>query len=333
MRCPMRDSVGASAPRSAATGPPHGEEGAEQELRRPGVRAVVDAVDVAAEPQLEADRDGGRGDEQPGEQAPAAHLHDDEHDGREEQVELLLDRQRPEVLQRAGRREQVGVARAGAVEAPVGHVGDGGEHVATEVGELLGAPEPPPEQPDHGDGDEGGGQEAAEAADPELAEGDGRAAVVLADQQVGDEEAREGEEGGDAEEPALGPGEAAVEQEHADDGEAAQPVETGQMRHAVRPRPSGGPGSLDRAVGRVGGAQRRRSVCGRRPVLTSGSTVAARRSRTRAPGAGSPPTSPQVRRARRAGRPGPRRRGSRARRCCRRGAGPARPTGSSPARR
>ena len=247
--------------------PPHGQEAAEEQLGRPGVGAVVDAVDVVAEPHLEPHRDHQGDDEQPGEQPAATDLHDAPDDGREEQVELLLDRQRPEVLQGARGGEEVGVAGAGEVEAPVRHVGEGAEHVGPQAVELLGAADAPPDEADEGDRHEGGGQETAEAAGPEPAEGDRARRVELADQQVGDQEPREGEEGGDAEEAALGPGEAAVEQQHADDGQATEAVEAEQVRHPLAPQADLGGRGMGRR-GLEGGAHRVASRAG--PVAGRG---------------------------------------------------------------
>ena len=115
--------------------------------------------------------------------------------------------------------------------------------VGPEAIELLGAADAPPDQTDQGDGHEGGGQEAAEAAGPEPAQGDRARRVELANQQVGDQEARKGEEGGDPEEPALGPRESPVEEQHADDRQRprrpSRPSRCG-MRSPRRPTSEGG---------------------------------------------------------------------------------------------
>lgn len=121
-----------------------------------------------------------------------------------------------------GRRlgEEVCVGLAGKNEVPVGDVGQRGEHITTECLQLTGVGHEDAEQHrDARQGRERRRHEPPEAAGPEVAEIDGAPPLVLGDEQRGDQESREGEEGGNAEEPAPGPFELTMEEEDPDHGE------------------------------------------------------------------------------------------------------------------
>ena len=80
-----------------------------------------------------------------------------------------------------------------------------------------------------GDEYEDAGNEAPGPAGPEGAEADPSGRVPLDQQETADQEAGKDEEGGDAEETALGPAEAAVGQEHRDDREGSHTVQCRQI--------------------------------------------------------------------------------------------------------
>ena len=214
--------------------PDEPERDAEQDGERAGVAAEVDAGRVFAG-LVEADHPeqrSGREREHDGEQCAAGDEAGErgEEQG-PEQVELLLDGEGPEVAQLRGAIEGLEVGDVADDQVPVGDVSDSGEHFA-EVGEQLVA--------EHGDGVEGGdgkhererGQEAAGTAGPEGAEVHAVAALALADQQGGDQEAADDEEDINAEEAAGEPGFVGVEDDDGEHGEGADAVERGQVGHA-----------------------------------------------------------------------------------------------------
>ena len=152
---------------------------------------------------------------------------------RQHEVELLLDRQRPVVLHRRRCTEQRAVRLTREVEAPVRHVDQCAEQVDASCGAVR--DEPAPVDDRHGgEAEECRRQQAPGAPRPEPAEGDRAGAVAFAQQQRGDQEARQREEHRHAEKAALGPPEPAVEQQHRADGEGAQPVERRQVRAVTR---------------------------------------------------------------------------------------------------
>ncbi|OUE30517.1 hypothetical protein BFL35_09670 [Clavibacter michiganensis] len=180
--------------------------------------------------------------------APAARQ--EEQHQRPDQVELLLDRQRPEVVEEArGGMEEVVAARE--QHLPVGaerrHADELGgqthEHVAADHrGDGRG----------HGDDDDGGRQQAPDAADREGAQADRAGRVPLAQQQPGDQEAADDEEHVDAGVPARHRVGCGVEEHDRQQAERAQGVEAGV--------PLPGPGrrcGLRRVIG-VGGSSRLR---------------------------------------------------------------------------
>ena len=114
---------------------------------------------------------------------------------RQEQVELLLDRERPVVLQ--GRRglELGAVGAALGYEVPVHELGEGPGDVASEAAQLLGVPDPCRTHGQHErEREPGGGKQPAEAAPEEATQADGAGASPFLDQQGGDQEPRQGEE-------------------------------------------------------------------------------------------------------------------------------------------
>ncbi len=259
---------------------PDRQRRAEEGRRQPGVGAEVGAVGVerVVGDGQQGERHGGAGHGQneqppvgpvavgPAGPAPAAPAQHRQHDQRPHQVELLLDRQAPGVVERRGDAEHVPVADVGQHPVPVGDVPEGGEHVAPEAGAVGLGGEPQQQRRDAHDQHEHGGQQAPRPPCPEPAEADAAGAVVLGDEQRGDQEAGEDEEEVDAEEPAV----EAPEVEGDDRGhrQAAQPVEGGLVAQPAARGPGDGRGRLvgrrrvegcGRAVGRrrvVGGPRR-----------------------------------------------------------------------------
>ena len=135
------------------------------------------------------------------------------------------------MLEGAWCREQLGVAGAGKIKAPVGHVGESCEHIPPELRQLLRSAQLPPQQRHQRQGQERGGEKASQTSDPETAEAYGAPIVPFANQQVGDKESRKDEECRYPEKSTPGPGEAAVEEYRADHRQAAQPVQRGKVWH------------------------------------------------------------------------------------------------------
>ena len=214
-----------------------GEERAHEQLGRARVGAVVHARRAVACVQHPARHDGrdDAGCEQRAEHLPAPQRRraprqprDERHDEREHDVELLLDRERPEVQHRRRGAEEVRVALPRRVEAPVRDVREGGEHVAAQQPELVVRRDRRPEDQHAGQREHRGREQAPGPPAPEAAEG--HAPFALGEQQARDQEARQREEGADPEEAAPGKAVLRVVEEHHGDREAAQPVECADAR-------------------------------------------------------------------------------------------------------
>ena len=156
--------------------PEERQAAAEHQAADAGVRPVVDERRVGRVVQQRhqhgrGEREGQHGDEQP--VRPLAEQHQEAGQGqRPQQVELLLDGQRPQVAQQRRPLELVEVGRAAQDEVPVHRVGEGGEEVALEAGQLL----PDEQDADQGDGEqqcEHRGQQPAGPAEPEVLQPDG----------------------------------------------------------------------------------------------------------------------------------------------------------------
>ncbi len=218
-------------PPAAAEG--HREQRPGDQLVEPGLGAVVGVVGVHERPH----HLGGHGQRE----EPEQHLHGDpraaplalgeaDQQQREEEVELLLDRQRPEVQERAdpdlrGREVVVALEQ----EPPVRDVQQG----------RLGVPHQrgPPDGREHHHGDGAGGQhheergreQPADAPVVEVREVQPPGVRQLLEQDGGDEEAREDEEEVHPDEAAGEHAHPGVEEHHEIDGQAAHPVQSGPV--------------------------------------------------------------------------------------------------------
>ena len=222
-----------------AARPDHRQGRAEEQLEGARVGAVVDPRGVEArvvEGRHQDRRDqrqqqGGDGQPRPhpgGQRRLAHELDPEQQDERPDDVELLLDRQRPEVVERAGRGEAGEVGDVAEDQLPVADVEGRGDDAVAELLRLGGAEDRHP-----GDDDdehrEQRRQQAPGAGEPEAAEPDVAAARQLREQDVGDQVAAEGEEDADPEQAAGRPAEAEVEGDHGEDGDGAQPVQPGHV--------------------------------------------------------------------------------------------------------
>ena len=217
------------------------EDRAGQQLEEPGVGGEVGAGGVDLGPvELRGDRQRGQ-DGQPAEQHPrpaGGELPPRQQEQREDDVVLLLDRERPEVHE--GRVPDVAgeVVRTVGDELPVGEVDERRLRVAHQPEPLGLRGDQHEHDGRHDDRDHRGGQQPAYASgvvapQPELAR-----RVHLAEHHVGDEEAGQDEEEVQHDEAAGRPGHAGVEEDDDDDRERAQAVELG----AVPPGAGGGGG-------------------------------------------------------------------------------------------
>ncbi len=189
--------------------PEEREQGAHEDRRDPGVGAVVEAARVL--PGLVEDghphgrRRGhpGHGQRDGTEPAPEpAQQHDE--DQRPQQVELLLDGERPQVAQQQRTPELLEVRAVGRDEVPVGRVRQRRQDLRPQLGRLVA------EEEHHDDAGRGQqqverGQEPAGPAPVEAAHADGARTVVLLQEQHGDQVAADHEEDVDAEEATRQP--------------------------------------------------------------------------------------------------------------------------------
>ena len=239
--------------------------GTDQQLMGPGQRAVVRDRWVGLVVADGHDGDGrdrrhGQGDEHD-EEPPAGPAHDHgqgaSHGQRPDDVELLLDGERPQVADRRCRRERLEIALAGEDEPPVRDVAQRREEVPAEraLGDGIGRGRP---DRDDRDEHEQRRQQPSGTAVPELDEVDATRPHALADQEGRDEEARQDEEEVDAEEPALQARHAEVVGEDEGDSQTAGAIERPDVRHGRGAGSAGGveggPGRGDRRGRRVGAA-------------------------------------------------------------------------------
>ncbi len=185
-----------------------GQGRADQHVLAAGVGALVQTHDRGTGLKGQAHVDGrchrpdhGRGQHGPeaprGPELPTQMEQDQDH-RRPDDVELLLDGQRPHVLERRGLGRGGEVAAATDDEVPVGHIEQRGERVEADSAELPRATEHLHEESHADQHHQQGGQEPAGPAGPELTQLDGQPFGPLPQQQGGDEETRQDEEDVDA---------------------------------------------------------------------------------------------------------------------------------------
>ncbi len=154
-----------------------GQGGTDQDVLAPGVGALVEAHHrrpaLVLEPHVDRRSDGAdhghgrRGPETPRRPQPPTEVEHDEDDGRPHDVELLLDGERPHVLEHRGLGRGGEVVPSAHDEVPVGHVEQGGQRVEAEAGELPGARKDLHDQGHTHQHHQEGGQEAAGPTRPQ----------------------------------------------------------------------------------------------------------------------------------------------------------------------
>ena len=236
---PGRESGGAPA------GPQHGQRRPDEQRERAGVGAVVDPGGVVAgvvQQRHLGGRRGGqhqRGQRQRPEPADPAALPPPEpqaepQQARPDQVELLLDRQGPQMAQRRRRAELGEVRGVLRDQPPVADVAERGGHGPAQGMQLA-----PVQRGPAGDGrqhHEQGGQQPPCPAQPEVAHLDLAGGLPVPEQEIGDQVAAQGEEHPDAQQPARRPAEVDVERDHREHGQRPQTVQAGQVALAVPDR-------------------------------------------------------------------------------------------------
>ena len=164
-----------------------------------------------------------------------------EQQERPDQVELLLDRQRPQVLEHGRPLDEREVRLLGDDQVPVRDVGQRRPDLAGELGGVLAVEQ----QHDRRDRRPAACRRRRAAAGPgavqKLRSEIVAVAAVLLGQQQRDQVAADDEEHLDAEEAAGQPRHVGVVQQHGDDGERPQAVEAGQVAGARPRRASGAP--------------------------------------------------------------------------------------------
>ena len=201
-----------------------------------GVSAEVDAASIRRLGHTRAHRDDShrqRGGHCPDDGAdtnpadtPQAPQAVEQH--RPQQVELLLNRERPEVLEQRRPARRVEVRHALADVPPVRDVGQCCQRIpADESRRILG--EPGGQQRGDDEHQKECGQQSARAMLVEAGEPEPTTGMKLGDQQRGDQEAREGEEDVDAQEPTWQPGGISVKKQHGHDRDGTHTIETREM--------------------------------------------------------------------------------------------------------
>ena len=230
--------------------PDEGGGGAEEEAGRPGGRRQVHEVHLAAagvQPERPHHQRHGDGAEQAGDRHRAQpRPHQGDEGQRPQQVELLLDRQAPQVAQQ---RWVAGVVRHVADDlAPVAEVAERPRHVPSHAAALLRRPDGERHHRHHREDDGERRQQPPCAPQPEPPEVGAERRLVLVEQERRDQEPGDDEEHLDADPPAVHPREPGVVADHGDDRQGAQPVEPRLVPEAP-PAGTGRPLDLTRRVG------------------------------------------------------------------------------------
>ena len=222
--------------RGATRSPDDGQRGADAHAHRVRVGTEVEAARIGGPGHVADERaDGHR---QCREQRPAeghephgarpAPPVGEQGDRGPEDVELLLHRQRPQVLEHGRAADELEVRGLGEDAQPVRVVEQRAREVAAEPGRAV-VGDRRDQQGGHGQHGEQCGQQPAGPADVEVLEVDPPGAVELDQQQRGDQEAGEDEEHVHAEESARDPGNIRVVEHHGDDRDRAQAVESHEV--------------------------------------------------------------------------------------------------------
>ena len=210
------------------------ELAAERAEERRRILARVRRVERGVEEHRRRDRDQQRQADQPHpdlRQALATATEKDQHHEWPDQIELLLDRQRPQMAQRH-EVAAVGIPVPAPDLEPVADVEDRREHIAAQLAERIAQEQCAID----GDPDERQIQrreQAPQAPAPEPAQRDQPSALVFRDEQQRDQVAADDEEDLDAEKATAEPLVVGVPHHHRDDSERAHAVEAGQIRHTT----------------------------------------------------------------------------------------------------
>ena len=213
--------------------PRHGECSANEDGPGPGVGSLVGPSVVKPRHRQQvhggkrrAGEKYGQG-EDPAEFAPEQ-LHDQPKHHRPQDVELLLDGQRPQMVERSGAPESLEIGDTGLDRRPVAHV----EH----CGKRLGQPRVPLVGLGDGGSDQNNRQQqhhsrqqAAGPPNPEILEVDLAGPAPGPQQNAGNQVAAEGKEHANTEEAALHVGHPEVVPDDGHDAERAQPVQPGHI--------------------------------------------------------------------------------------------------------
>ena len=165
--------------------PGEGEQHADEQRSGARIGAVEDPRGVRTRPvqRPHQGRRADRAERDQGRQGGAAEQpHADQEERRPEQVELLLDRQRPQVAQQRRPAELGEIALVAEDETPVRDVEDRREGIAAQTDELSALERRADRQADR-EQREQGRQQSPRAPGPETAQGDPAAVLELGDQQ------------------------------------------------------------------------------------------------------------------------------------------------------
>ena len=154
------------------------------------------------------------------------------HHERNEHVHLLLDRQGPQMLQRARCGEELVVGLTLGDEAPIGHVGHGRDRVTPDAIGFDGRAEPR-RHPHHGGHDhQRRRSQSAQSSRPERPKIDPPDAFAFHQQQVDDQITRQREEQRHAQESAGQPIEPGMKNQDEDDRDAPESIEAAMTSRA-----------------------------------------------------------------------------------------------------
>ncbi len=228
-----RQRTGQPRPRSAGSQRPTAkhlcERDADEQFGSSGMGAVVDEISVGREQRRE-DRCREECARGCGERAGAA-TQRDEHDNRQDEVDLFLDRQRPEMGDRTRfAEEQLLIARGSERKPPVGDVGHRCDEITGQASLLTGHP-PARSKHHQQQADVRSREQPSHTAAVEASQRQRPGRCVLVEEQRRDQEPRQGEEERDTEKSAGGRGELGMECQHRDDRHCTKPIEPRNVVH------------------------------------------------------------------------------------------------------
>lgn len=231
-------------PRSTAQNAPlRKEEGKKRSYEKregPGVGPVVHAGRITRriiEYTHQKGRDGDQCHQSPLDGATTHFVPEQQQqDGREHQIKLLFNGQRPEMIQRRGGSHGLEIAEILEDEPPIAEEEKRGEHIIAKAHQQSRRKERC-ENCDNEHEEHDGRHKPSNAVHPEMRQIDLACAIPFLDEDACNEIARQNEKDGNAEKSAGKHGSVHMVEHDGNDRDRAQPIQSGNVTLACRKRP------------------------------------------------------------------------------------------------